>query len=206
MERWFASLYDVPIATFPVGDLARSCRQFGDVARYMRIVVPLSLQVLSQNMLSGELYDGELLVAIMELPLPYWQANPEARKALLVLSATALEQAEEDGRLRQAILRFVIATQGMQDTERPLAPLEWEAAAREIFPLNLSPEEYAAREGVNWGCFSFADYRYRDEKLDAWLQELGAIFFTPGRLHECQEALLTPDELRQVREREQEEF
>lgn len=46
-----------------------------------------------------------------------------------------------------------------------------------MFPLDLSPEEYAARHAHEWGSFSFDNYRFRDDRLDAWIQQLGDIFF-----------------------------
>ena len=77
-----------------------------------------------------------------------------------------------------------------------------EQDASRLFPFtSMSPEEYAAREGVNWLCFSFADFRYRDPVLDAWIQTLGRIFTTPGKLKECQQAWLTPAELAKARRR-----
>jgi hypothetical protein len=85
--------------------------------------------------------------------------------------------------------------------ERSLASPEREEWARALFPLTMTPEEYAARHGAEWVCFSFDDYRYRDERLDVWVQQLGSILFTPGRLNACQEAILTPEELRTVRAR-----
>jgi len=52
-----------------------------------------------------------------------------------------------------------------------------ERDARELFPLNMSPEEYAAMYGHEWYCFSFDDYRYSDPELDRWIQRLGDILF-----------------------------
>jgi len=59
----------------------------------------------------------------------------------------------------------------------PPAPPDRERDARELFPLDMSPEEYAARHRHEWLCFSFDDYRYADPELDRWIQRLGDIFF-----------------------------
>lgn len=59
----------------------------------------------------------------------------------------------------------------------PPAPRDRERDARELFPLDMSPEEYAMRHRHEWVCFSFDDYRYSDPKMDRWIQRLGDIFF-----------------------------
>jgi hypothetical protein len=59
----------------------------------------------------------------------------------------------------------------------PPAPPDRERDARELFPLDITPEEYAARHGKDWYCFSFDDYRYSDPELDRWIQRLGDILF-----------------------------
>jgi len=63
----------------------------------------------------------------------------------------------------------------------PLADPGRERDARELFPfLAMTPEEYAARHGKDWYCFSFDDYRYSDPVLDRWIQRLGDILFQRG--------------------------
>ncbi len=66
-------------------------------------------------------------------------------------------------------------------TKRPLADASREAHARELFPLEMSPEEYVARHGADWLCCSFPSYRYRDQALDLWLQKFGELMTTPGK-------------------------
>jgi len=75
-----------------------------------------------------------------------------------------------------------------------------------MFPINISPEEYAARHGADWASFSFDEYRYSDLQLDVWIQRLGEIFFTPGLLRKCQEDILTREELEKVRGRMEEDL
>jgi hypothetical protein len=70
--------------------------------------------------------------------------------------------------------------------------------------LNLSPEEYAARHGHEWVCFSFHLYRYRDPTLGAWVRRLGEILFSYEELERWRLHFLTPNELAEVRQREQE--
>ena len=93
-----------------------------------------------------------------------------------------------------------------ENTERPFAHPEFEKTAGELFPYKtLSPEEYAGREGINWGCFSFSDYRFQDAALDTWIQRLGMILFTAGLVDRYQKQYLTPDEIAE-QEKQNEEF
>ena len=78
--------------------------------------------------------------------------------------------------------------------ERPLAYPSREEDARRMF-LGLTPEEYAARWSHTILCFSFDNYSYRDPKLDAWIQEFAAIMRTPGRVDECRQKYLSPEEM-----------
>jgi len=59
----------------------------------------------------------------------------------------------------------------------PLADPGRERDARELFPLDMTPDEYAARHASDWFCFSFDDYRYTDRELERWIHRLGDILF-----------------------------
>lgn len=59
----------------------------------------------------------------------------------------------------------------------PIADAGREQAARDLFPLGMSPDEYAASNAHRWMNFSFDDYRYSDEELTNWIQRLGDILF-----------------------------
>jgi hypothetical protein len=81
--------------------------------------------------------------------------------------------------------------------------------ARQFFgakELSLAPEEYAARHGQEWGCFSFHCYRYRDAALGHWIRRVAEILFDQAELERWRERLLTPQELAEVRRREAERF
>jgi hypothetical protein len=93
-----------------------------------------------------------------------------------------------------------------ENYERPVASPQFEQIVHEQFPLDNSPEDYAARQGHRWACFSLDNYQFRDKKLDAWIQRLGQIFFTRGLIDQCRRELLTPQELEQVEREMAEEF
>lgn len=58
----------------------------------------------------------------------------------------------------------------------------------------LSPEEYAARHGHEWGSFSYHLYRYRDERLGAWVRRVGELLFNDEELNRLRHELLTAEE------------
>jgi hypothetical protein len=72
--------------------------------------------------------------------------------------------------------------------------------------LQMSPEEYAAREAHRWGCFSLHQYPYRDPILGAWVRRLGEILLTEGEVERCRQRFLTPEELAEVRKQQAEPF
>ncbi len=59
----------------------------------------------------------------------------------------------------------------------PLADAGREAHALELFHLEMTPEEYAARFGHEFALFSFDEFRYSRPGLAEWVQRLGDIFF-----------------------------
>jgi len=82
--------------------------------------------------------------------------------------------------------------------ERPLASEETENRVKETFPVDVSPEEFAAKDGYGWLDFPFGRYRYRDPKLDEWIQAVKEILQSPARLRECQAKYLTPAEMQLI--------
>ena len=81
------------------------------------------------------------------------------------------------------------------ELERPLASEESEARIKDTFPLTVSPEEFAARDGHGWLDFPFSRNRYRDAELDVWVQRVGEILANPEKLREYRNKYLTPAEM-----------
>jgi hypothetical protein len=88
---------------------------------------------------------------------------------------------------------------GIEDV-RPLADAGREAVARQIFVTTITPEEYAARYAHTIMCSSFDDFRYSDPRFDSWIQELHVILRSPGKVDECRQKYLTPEELTAIQE------
>lgn len=83
----------------------------------------------------------------------------------------------------------------------PYADAGREAFAREQFPTDEPPGRYAAANAHCWGSFSFADYRYSDDRLTMWVQELGDILFERNgepTIEQLRQMYLSPAELQKV--------
>lgn len=63
LESWFESVLDVPLEKLEVGDLCRAVRQKVCISQLM----PLILDVMIEDPLAGDLYDGELIAALATL-------------------------------------------------------------------------------------------------------------------------------------------
>jgi len=86
--------------------------------------------------------------------------------------------------------------------EYPPAPQSRISDAEQLFPYrSMSAEEYAARYGRNWFCFSFGEYVYPDPVLNEWVHALDDILFEPGRLERVERRYLTEDEISENRKR-----
>jgi len=86
----------------------------------------------------------------------------------------------------------------------PMADPGREKDARQLFDLAMSPEEYAAREGHGWYCFSFDDYRYSDPAMETWIQRLGDILFQregAPTLEDLRAKYLTEEEREEIAQR-----
>ena len=82
--------------------------------------------------------------------------------------------------------------------DRPLASEETENRVKETFPVDMHPEEFAARDGYGWLDFPFARYRFRDPALDQWIQAVKEILQVPERLRECQAKYLSEAEMQLI--------
>lgn len=88
----------------------------------------------------------------------------------------------------------------------PLAPEDMEQNAREIFPTDMAPEEFAAKDGYGWLGFTFADYSYRDKALETWIHKVGHIIRSPELFKQCQQKYLTPAEQKRMQEYMDDDF
>jgi hypothetical protein len=72
LEQWQDRILDVPLSEYDVNDLAICCRE------------GICLKKLNDDLLAGELYEGELAASLANIPSSYWVSHPneaaEARK------------------------------------------------------------------------------------------------------------------------------
>ena len=81
----------------------------------------------------------------------------------------------------------------------PLATSEMEAHVKEVFPIHVTPEQFAAEDGAGWMEFTFHQYRFQDPELDSWIHAVGKIITDPQSLEEVQREYLSDDQFQAVR-------
>ncbi len=80
----------------------------------------------------------------------------------------------------------------------PRAPEEMEAHVKEVFPIDVEPEVFAAKDGAGWLDFTFNDFRFKDPELDSWIHAVGKIVRDPELLKEAQNKHLSESERRDL--------
>lgn len=91
----------------------------------------------------------------------------------------------------------------------PLADPGRENHALELFRLDMTPDEYAARFGHQFAMFSFDDFRYTRPGLTEWVQRLGDIFFKRNgapTLGQLRQQFLSPEEIEAAERFERDPF
>lgn len=79
LDGWYCRIRDTPISEFADEDLGRACRQ----AIYVDHIVPIAIARLEAEPLAGDMYDGELLVAMKSIPVNYWRNDQQSSERLL---------------------------------------------------------------------------------------------------------------------------
>ena len=80
----------------------------------------------------------------------------------------------------------------------PHASAEMEQHAKEVFPIEIEPEVFAAKDGAGWMNFKFNDFRYSDPELDSWIHAVGKIVRDPQLLEEVQNKYLSDAEKQEL--------
>ena len=90
LEDWYAKVRQIPITQMSVGDLATACRQEIWIAQ----VIPVVIEVLKDDPCAGELYDGELVVALKLIPAEFWTQHPALARAVKAIVEPAVPEFE----------------------------------------------------------------------------------------------------------------
>ncbi len=101
LEAWYRAIRDERVEDFTPGDLSRAIRQ----QLFPETVVPVAIETLKKDPLAGEMYDGELLLALDSVPKPYWTAHPAQASAVVSLAELQLELVDTDLRPKLRALR-----------------------------------------------------------------------------------------------------
>lgn len=92
LEEWYDSVRQLPITQLSVGDLAKACRQ----NVWIEQVVPVAVEVLKNDPQAGELYDGELVVALKSIPAAHWPEHRAVANTLQQIIEQHLSEFDED--------------------------------------------------------------------------------------------------------------
>ncbi|WLH37895.1 contact-dependent growth inhibition system immunity protein [Pseudomonas sp. FP2196] len=76
MSEWYLSVRDTDFENLEVGDICRALRQNLFVANLLTIAT----RFLSEDVLAGQRYDGELISALADIEADFWVANVEAAR------------------------------------------------------------------------------------------------------------------------------
>jgi len=88
LEEWYIQIRDTTLYDLKLDDLARACRQ----RLYLDQIVPICLHELEKNPLAGELYDGEVIYALKQVPEDYWLHNQIHLRRFINLTKLAFSQ------------------------------------------------------------------------------------------------------------------
>ena len=97
----------LPLKNFTDFDLARMVRQKFD----LDWLVPIALTRLLDEPFAGELYDGELMSAVIALPAAFWQGHPDLTRSLNLVVSNAFIQMptyiEANGELEEGTAKLL---------------------------------------------------------------------------------------------------
>lgn len=102
LETWYKAVRDKPIVKFSVEDLCRACRQ----QIFPEAVIPIAIERLSKEPLAGEMYDGELIVAMSNIAKAYWITHPSQAIEVTAIAQSIMPQVDDD--LRRELARLVV--------------------------------------------------------------------------------------------------
>lgn len=92
LEVWYVSVRTKPLCEFSQEDLCKACRQ----GLFPTAVVPVALEKLRNDPLTGEKYDGELICAILTIDKDYWSKHPSQAQEVASIGKSIIGQVDED--------------------------------------------------------------------------------------------------------------
>jgi hypothetical protein len=101
LDRWYRSVRDKPFDKFSDEDFSRAVRQ----QLRTEHILPFVVERLKERPLAGELYEGELLNALSELPRQFWSENESLRHQLRNFLAS-METHADLSQVKDAVVRL----------------------------------------------------------------------------------------------------
>ncbi|WP_139214599.1 contact-dependent growth inhibition system immunity protein [Pseudomonas graminis] len=99
LTEWYLSVRDINLSQLGVGDICRALRQ----NLFVSEVLPFAVALLNDDVLTGERYDGELIVALSGLSSKYWQENASAAYQAAHALAEVRQLSKDANLLRDAL-------------------------------------------------------------------------------------------------------
>lgn len=104
LEEWYDRVRSIPLSQIPVGDLATAIRQ----EVWVEEVTPLAVRMLEEDPQAGELYEGELMVALKYLPPAYWGKHRDLASTVRTLVKRVFQDFDDElkSRLEELLARM----------------------------------------------------------------------------------------------------
>ncbi|WP_330985921.1 MULTISPECIES: contact-dependent growth inhibition system immunity protein [Enterobacterales] len=101
LEQWFETIVDIPLDKLSIEDLCRAIRQDLCVTQ----LLPRVLDVLTQDPLAGEYYDGEVIAAVATIKPEILKNNHNLYTQIKII-INQINCSEIDDELRNDILKI----------------------------------------------------------------------------------------------------
>ena len=109
LPAWYRRVHRTPLSELTVEDVCRACRQ----EIHVEHIVPIALEMLGHDPLAGEMYDGELIESLGNIPTSYWASASEMREKLGRVLARPIPGANAEVQAEAAkLLERVLGGQG----------------------------------------------------------------------------------------------
>ena len=105
LGAWYSSIRERDIKDLGDDDLCRVCRQ----GLFHEVIVPITLARLAEDPLAGDMYEGEMLASLVDVPRKYWTVSEESRRTLRQVLASLRGQLPSDMAADLAKLQALIA-------------------------------------------------------------------------------------------------
>ena len=96
LPAWYRAVHETPIESLTHFDLRRAlCQQI-----HVDYVLPIVISILNADPLAGDLYDGDLLDSLNQLPTQYWVYQKNNRNAVAKIVSVILADKNGDAEVR----------------------------------------------------------------------------------------------------------